>query len=89
MADRGATERPEVGVPLVCTVERAAAHLGVPVERVEEVAATLDAWGTHANGEPVWRLRELQARLGRARPPQRRRLPFPGRFLGSRRDDGR
>jgi hypothetical protein len=58
-SDRGAADLPEPRVPLVVTVERAADYLGVPAERIAQVAATLDPWGAHASGEPVWRLREL------------------------------
>jgi len=54
MPDRSATDLPEPGVPLVVTIDRGAAYLGVPVERVAQVAATLDPWGAHASGEPVY-----------------------------------
>jgi hypothetical protein len=40
----GPAELPEAGTPLVVTIERAAVHLGVPAERVAQVAATLDVW---------------------------------------------
>jgi hypothetical protein len=81
-------ELPEQGTPLVVTIERAAVHLGLPVERVAQVAATLDPWGVDANQQPVWRLRELQARLG-LRRQRRRKLPWSGRFLTPRGNDGR
>jgi hypothetical protein len=84
----GPADLPDAGTPLVVTIERAAVHLGVPPERVAQVAATLDPWGTHASGEPVWRLRELERRLGRGRR-RRRKLPWSGRFLTPRRDNDR
>jgi hypothetical protein len=71
----GPAELPEAGTPLVVTIERAAVHLGVPAERVAQVAATLDVWGFDAQQQPVWRLRELERRLGGPGRRSRRQMP--------------
>jgi hypothetical protein len=67
-------------VPLVVTAERAAYWLRVPPERVATLVATVEPWGQNAGGEPVWRLTDLQRRLGRAIPQLRaRKQPWWGR----------
>jgi hypothetical protein len=89
MPNRGATDLPEAGTPPVGRVGDLAVWLGVSTDQVAAITTKLEPWGHHADGEPVWRLREVQRRLGRPGRRSRRRVPWAGRFVGPRGDDGR
>jgi hypothetical protein len=56
--------------------ELTAKRLGLSLDQLLEVAATLEQWGLHASGEPVYRWRDLLVSLGQ--------LPEPGETTSHR-----
>ena len=51
--------------------EQTAKRLGITLDQLLEVAATLERWGSHADGSDVFRFRDLLAALGRQPEPTR------------------
>jgi hypothetical protein len=59
--------------PIVTRADEATAkRLGLSLDQLLQVAATLEQWGLHASGEPVYRFQELLRALGRLPEPRER-----------------
>jgi hypothetical protein len=57
------TDRRRDGPIVLRLDEDTARLLGVPLSKLETVTARLEPWGKHQDGQPVYRVRDLEAAL--------------------------